>query len=54
LRQLLATHRDLADKIEELEQKYDSQFEAVFDFLRDLTAPKDDPRRPIGFVPAAG
>ncbi|HEX3743791.1 MAG TPA: ORF6N domain-containing protein [Bryobacteraceae bacterium] len=54
LRQLLATHRDLADKIEELEQKYDSQFEAVFDFLRDLTAPKDAPRRPIGFVPAAG
>ena len=31
LRQMLATHDDLRRKIEEMEQKYDQQFQVVFD-----------------------
>jgi hypothetical protein len=30
LRQLLSTHKDLAAKLEELEKKYDTQFQVVF------------------------
>jgi len=36
LRELLATHKDLARKLEELEQKYDSKFRVVFDAIRHL------------------
>jgi len=36
LRELLATHKDLARKLEELEKKYDSQFKVVFDAIRAL------------------
>ena len=49
LREILATHRDLARKLEELEQKYDAQFKGVFDALRELMAPPEPPRRQIGF-----
>jgi len=31
LRKILASHADLAHKLEELEKKYDSQFKVVFD-----------------------
>ena len=36
VRQILATHKQLAKKLEELENKYDSQFKEVFDALRGL------------------
>ncbi len=49
LRELLATHQDLARKVNSLERKYDTQFKAVFDAIRDLMAPKVPPKRPIGF-----
>ena len=50
LRQLLETHRDLADKLQEMETKYDQQFEVVFELLNQLTQPDSDPKHPIGFV----
>ena len=34
LRQMLASHADLARKLEALEKKYDSQFKVVFDAIR--------------------
>jgi hypothetical protein len=34
LREILATHKDLARKLEELEKKYDVQFSVVFDAIR--------------------
>jgi hypothetical protein len=34
LREILATRRQLARKLAELEQKYDEQFKAVFDAIR--------------------
>lgn len=49
LRNLLATHADLAQKLEELEKKYDNQFRVVFDAIRQLMTPSDPPRKQIGF-----
>jgi hypothetical protein len=49
LRQWLATHADLARKLDALERRYDAQFRAVFDALRRLTTSPRRPRRQIGF-----
>lgn len=49
LRQMLATHKDLARKLEALENKYDAQFKVVFDAIRQLMAPPEVKRRRIGF-----
>ena len=49
LRHILASHADLARKLDELEQKYDSQFRVVFEALRQLMNPPAPPRPPIGF-----
>jgi len=50
LRELLATHKDLARKLEEMEKKYDYQFRGVFDAIRKLMAPPKTRRRPIGLA----
>ena len=49
LRRLLASHADLARKLETLEKKYDAQFKVVFDAIRQLMTPPETKRRPIGF-----
>ncbi len=49
LREMLATHKDLAKKLEEMEKKYDAQFKVVFDAIRKLMAPPEPKRRQIGF-----
>ena len=49
LRQLLATHADLARKLAALERKYDAQFRVVFDAIRELMRPPDSKRRSVGF-----
>jgi hypothetical protein len=49
LRELIATNRDLARRLDHLEKKYDSQFKVVFDAIRELMAPPEKPRRSIGF-----
>jgi hypothetical protein len=49
LREMLASHTDLARKLADLERKYDSQFKIVFDAIRQLMTPLDPPRRRIGF-----
>ena len=50
LRSFLASNKDLAKKLEELEQKYDSQFKMVFDAIRQLmTPPEPKKKRAIGF-----
>jgi hypothetical protein len=52
LREMIASHKDLARKLDELEKKYDAQFRVVFDAIRQLMAPvsKEDRKRRIGFV----
>src|SRR5437773_9854155 len=49
LRRLMDTNRDLARKIEALEEKYDEQFAVVFEAIKQLIAPPEPPRRRIGF-----
>jgi phage regulator Rha-like protein len=64
MRELAATHTDLAKRLAELEEKTEAlamshetfsrktraQFEQVLDALRALMTPPDPPKRPIGFV----
>lgn len=52
LRRMLATHADLARRIDELEATYDDQFKVVFEAIRMLmTQPEEEePKKPpIGF-----
>jgi len=49
LRQMLATHEDLALKIAALEKNYDTQFKVVFDALRVLMEPPPRTQRRVGF-----
>ena len=53
LRQILASHKDLARRLDGLERKYNSQFKAVFDAIRELMEPPAKPRPKIGFNPPA-
>jgi hypothetical protein len=59
MREILATHKDLARKLQDLEKKYqahDVQIKRVFDAIRELIlAPPRNPRRPtIGFTSPKG
>ena len=49
LREVLATHKDLVLKLQELEKKYDTQFQIVFDAIRQILTPPEKPKRGIGF-----
>lgn len=50
IRRILAGNRELAGKLFELEKKYDAQFKAVFDAIRQLMKqPDPPPKRRIGF-----
>ncbi len=55
LRELLASHKDLGRKLEELERKlgeHDQKFHVVFEAIRQLMAPPPEParKRHIGFA----
>ena len=50
LREMIASHKDLARKFEELEKKYDGQFQIVFEAIRQLMAIEEKPKRKIGFL----
>ena len=50
LREIMSTHHDLRHKIEEMEKKYDYQFKAVFEAIRQLLEPSPEKQKePIGF-----
>ena len=49
LREMIASHKDLARKLDELEKKYDGQFRVVFDAIRQLMVAEEKPKRKIGF-----
>ena len=46
---MLFTHKDLKQKIEEMEKKYDYQFKIVFDAIKQLLEPPVKPKEKIGF-----
>ncbi len=51
LRHLAVTHRELAARINELENKYDKQFQVVFDALRELfdDDEQQSKKKPVGY-----
>ena len=49
MRELAATNRGIAKRLDELEQKYDSQFRVVFDAIRQMMEPPVRKVRKIGF-----
>lgn len=50
LRQILSVHKELDRKLQDLEKKYDNQFKSVFDAIRQLMTPAQEPvKRKIGF-----
>jgi ORF6N domain len=55
LRGMISTHKELLRKLEDMEKKYDEQFQVVFEAIRQLMTPPERERKKIGFVnePAA-
>ena len=52
MRELIATHKDLLEKITAMENKYDARFRVVFEAIRKLMQrPREPKHRAIGFVP---
>jgi hypothetical protein len=49
MRKTLASHRDLAQRLNTLERTYDAKFRVVFDAIRALMEPPKKSRRRIGF-----
>jgi len=52
LRELLTTHKELAQKLADLERRledHNEQFKIVFDSIRALMASPEKPRKKIGF-----
>jgi len=49
IREMLATHKELKQKIEEMEKKYDYQFKVVFDVIKQLISPQETKKGKIGF-----
>ncbi len=43
LREMLTYYKDLREKIETMEKKYDLQFKVVFDAIRKLLTPPEEP-----------
>jgi hypothetical protein len=52
LREILAAHKELAQKLSELEnriEEHDQEIVALFEAIRELMEPVDKPAKPIGF-----
>jgi len=49
LREMMLSHKDLARKLNDLEKKYDGQFQIVFGAIRQLIEVEERPKRKIGF-----
>ena len=49
MRELMATHADLARKIEAMEKKYDEQFQEVFKIIKQMLIPPTS-RKITGFI----
>jgi len=50
LREMIVSHKDLSRKLNELEKKYDGQFQIVFEAIRQLIEVEESPKRKIGFI----
>ena len=50
LREMIASNKELAKRLDKLEKKYDVQFKVVFDAIRELMTPPEPKRKRIGFL----
>jgi len=51
LRQMLATHKEMSRRLDELEKKYDKHFAVVFEAIRELMEPSEEvPKGRLGFA----
>ena len=50
LRLMLSSHKDLIQKISELEKKYDEQFAIVFEVIQQLLEEDAKPKKKIGYI----
>ena len=46
---MLASNKELAKRLDEMEKKYDSQFKGVFDAIRQLMVAPEPKKKKIGF-----
>jgi hypothetical protein len=56
LREVLLSHREILQKLEQLEDRltgHDEEIQAIFDHLTELVLPMEQARKPIGFKPEA-
>lgn len=54
MREVLLSHREILQKLEELEGRitgHDEEIQAIFDHLTELVSPAEQARKPIGFKP---
>jgi hypothetical protein len=49
IREMLVGNKELREKIEKLERKYDQQFKIVFQAIKKLLNTEDGPKNRIGF-----
>lgn len=49
LREMIENNKGLRKKIEEIEKKYDKQFQIVFEAIKRLIEPEISPKRKVGF-----
>ncbi|MFH0772384.1 MAG: ORF6N domain-containing protein [Candidatus Omnitrophota bacterium] len=50
LRRIVESHKELLNKIEVMEKKYDHQFRVIFEAIKEIIAPlPEKPKRQIGF-----
>jgi hypothetical protein len=49
LRQMIESNKELVQRIDEMERKYDSQFQVVFEAIRKMITRKNEPRVKIGY-----
>ena len=50
LREMISSHKDLARKLNEIEKKYDGQFQIVFEAIKQLMEIEEKPKKKIGFI----
>jgi hypothetical protein len=50
LRTFIESNKELAKKIEDLETKYDKQFNVIFEVIKQLINKKDKPRKEVGYL----
>jgi hypothetical protein len=50
MREMIASNKDLARRVDQLEAKMDAKFRVVFEAIRELMTPPEPEKRPIGFV----